>query len=242
MIDLHCHLDLYPDPAWVAAECERRRLYVLSVTTTPSAYEGTRKLVRDDGRVRTALGLHPELVVARFHELPLFERLLKGAPYVGEIGLDGSRDHRQSLDQQISVLGDILRMCTQSGGRKISLHSRGATGKILDSLEANAAAGQFVLHWYLGSARDIARANELGAWFSIGPSMLRSERGRSAAALMHRDRVLAETDGPFGQVEGRSAYPWESWRIVPYLSELWHVSVGEVETQLIANFRAFSSA
>lgn len=41
MIDFHCHLGLYPNPPAVRDECVRQGLYVLSVTTTPSAWEGT---------------------------------------------------------------------------------------------------------------------------------------------------------------------------------------------------------
>lgn len=239
MIDLHCHLDLYPDPHAVAAECERRRLFVLSVTTTPTAFEGTERLVSPGGRVRTALGLHPELSAARAHELPLFERLLPRTPYVGEIGLDGSRDHRPTLDRQAAVLRDILGLCERAGGRKLSVHSRGATGKVLDVLAELPGAGPFVLHWYLGSSRQIARAHDMHAWFSVGPSMLRSERGRAAAALMDREKVLPESDGPFGTLDDRPAYPWDAWLVVPLLADLWGVSHREVGEQLFSNFRKF---
>ena len=36
MIDTHCHLDLYPSPARVIKEIDRRGVYVLAVTTTPN--------------------------------------------------------------------------------------------------------------------------------------------------------------------------------------------------------------
>jgi TatD DNase family protein len=89
LIDFHCHLDLYPNPLEVSREAERRGVYVLSVTTTPSAFLGTLKLTGTDSRVRTALGLHPEIAVAREVELPLFEKLLPQTMYVGEVGLAG---------------------------------------------------------------------------------------------------------------------------------------------------------
>src|ERR1700683_4097190 len=125
VIDLHCHVDLYPDPHALVAECVARRLYVLSVTTVPSAFEGTAALVPANGRIRTALGLHPELAAARSHELLLFERLMRNTRYIGEIGLDGSREHRATLDVQKSVFADILRLCVRAGGKVLSLHSRG---------------------------------------------------------------------------------------------------------------------
>src|ERR1700741_2594809 len=88
VIDFHCHLDLYPDPHAVRDECARRGLYVLSVTTTPSAWNGTFALSRDAPRIRTALGLHPQLAYERHSELDLFESLIAETRYVGEIGLD----------------------------------------------------------------------------------------------------------------------------------------------------------
>jgi TatD DNase family protein len=183
--------------------------------------------------------MHPEVVAQRHKELPLFERLVGDATYVGEIGLDASPDHRQSLELQCTVFSRILRICAAAGGRKMSLHSRGATGKILDLLEETPGAGTPVLHWYLGSGPQVARATKHGAWFSVGPSMLRSQRGRVAAAAMPRDRVLPESDGPFGTIDGRPAYPWEAWDVVPQLASLWQVAPAEVEVQLIANFRKF---
>ena len=237
VIDFHCHLDLYPDPHAVVARCIERGLYVLSVTTAPSAFKGTVALAAGSGRIRTALGLHPELAVGRKCELPLFEMLLPQTRYVGEVGIDGSQDHRASLDQQTGVLGDILGMCVRAGGRVISLHSRGATGTILDVLTAYATAGRCVLHWYLGSARQVARAAEMGCWFSVGPTMLTSRRGQAAAAAMPRDRVLPESDGPFGLLGGQPACPWEAWSMVPYLAGLWREPERDVEAQLLSNFK-----
>ena len=88
MIDFHCHLDLYPDPHEITRECRKRGLDVLSVTTTPSAWGGTSAL--GGGTIVTALGLHPQLAHQRKDDLSLFDRLLPGSEYVGEVGLDGA--------------------------------------------------------------------------------------------------------------------------------------------------------
>ena len=79
-----------------------------------------------------------------------------------------------------------------------------ASGAVLDRLQAYRDAGIPVLHWFSGPRRDLECAIELGCWFSVGPAMLRSRTGRALAALMPRDRVLTESDGPFAQ-EGRDA-------------------------------------
>ena len=241
MIDFHCHLDLYPQPSEVIARCEAERLYVLSVTTVPSAFNGTEALAPPNSRIRTALGLHPELAASRSRELPLFEALLPRTRYVGEVGLDGSKPHRATLEQQKGVLNDVLGMCAASGGRIISLHSRGATGLILDLLSARPEAGKFVLHWYLGSKRQIERASELGCWFSVNPAMFLSENGRMAIAVMPQDRILPESDGPFGTIDGQVASPWHSWLVVKSLENYWRISSKAVKTQLLETFRALVS-
>ena len=219
VIDFHCHLDLYPNPHEIVAQCVERSLYVLSVTTVPSAFEGTAALAPDGGRIRTALGLHPQIAASRERELPLFEALLPRTSYVGEVGLDGSFDHRATIDHQSSILAEVLKLCARAGGRTMSLHSRGATGLLLDQLECEPSAGRFILHWYLGSGKQISRAIEMGCWFSVGPAMLASKQGVAAIAAMPRNRILPESDGPFGLVDRRAAFPWEAWTIKEKLAD-----------------------
>lgn len=242
MIDFHCHLDLFPNPKEIVARCRQERLYVLSVTTVPSAFEGTLALAPPGGRIRTALGLHPELAAARAKELPLFERLLPLTHYVGEVGLDGSRPHRATLDKQAGVLRDVLRMCARAGGRIISVHSRGASGEILDLLSTIPEAGTFVLHWYTGSKRQVERAAEMGCWFSVNPAMFASERGIAAVSAMPSDRVVPESDGPFGTVEGRPAGPWDAWSIVPSLANCWKKAQSDARDMVLAAFVALVSS
>src|SRR5579862_7818767 len=107
MIDFHCHLDLYPDPVAIRDECVRKGVFVLSVTTTPSAWQGTSALSASMPRIRTALGLHPQIAHERQSELSLFDALLADARYVGEIGLDGAPDFRPHWQIQIMVFDHI---------------------------------------------------------------------------------------------------------------------------------------
>ena len=60
MMDLHCHVDLYPDHQEVLNDIKSSNYYVLSVTTVPSAFEGTVQLTSGIKHCKTALGLHPQ--------------------------------------------------------------------------------------------------------------------------------------------------------------------------------------
>ncbi len=235
MIDFHCHLDLFPDPARVARECHERDIDVLSVTTTPSAWPGTSALPPEGSRICTALGLHPQLAHQRHQELELFDKLIGATLYVGEIGLDGAPEFRKHWDTQCRVFEHVLKTCKKAGGRILSIHSRKATRTILDFYKQYPQSGTPILHWFSGDKRDLERAIELGCWFSVGPAMLRSERARLHTSRMPRNRVLTESDGPFAQIDGSSVFPWQVDEAVRALAELWKLSFTETENTLDEN-------
>lgn len=241
MIDFHCHLDLYSNPAEIVSECVGRGLYVLSVTTTPSAWEGTSALAANAPRIRTGLGLHPEIAHLREFELPLFRSLIGKTAYVGEIGLDGSPALKPHWQTQLSVFDQILDACQQAGGRILSVHSRRAAGAVLDRLSQYPAAGIPILHWFSGSKRELLRAVDMDCWFSVGPAMLRTEKGRSLASAMPMDRLLLESDGPFAQIGGRSAWPWDAAQAITPLAELYGQPEVELCEQLRNNLRTLGA-
>lgn len=239
MIDFHCHLDLFPDPESVAQRCELEGIYVLSVTTTPKAWHGTKNLER--ARIRTALGLHPQLAHQRRAELALFDHLLGETRYVGEIGLDGAPEFKTHWDDQLQVFRHILAACEKAGGKLMSIHSRRASRSVLDELGAHPGAGIPVLHWFSGSQRDLNRAIAFGCWFSVGPAMLQSAKGRTLASQMPRDRVLTESDGPFAQLSDRTLLPWDSALAARELAVLWNLTDREATAQLNANLKRLIS-
>jgi TatD DNase family protein len=238
VIDFHCHIDLYPDPVNVADQCAADGMYVLSVTTAPSAWRKSRELLERKGRVQVALGLHPQLAHQRSREVDIFEAEIAGTKYVGEVGLDGGPEYKAHRVVQASVFRRLLAISQDAGGRVLSLHSRHAAGAVLDMIETYPKAGKPILHWFTGSANDLERAIRLDCWYSVGPAMLSSKKGRTLALAMPRDRILTETDGPFATMDGETLFPWHAQRAAESLSDLWEVPLHEAETQLSQNLRA----
>lgn len=237
MIDLHCHLDLYPDPEAVTRRAIAENIYVLAVTTTPLAWDGTRTLVGNGSRIRVAVGLHPELVAERASEVDLVCERIADSKYVGEVGLDGSPNHIGTLERQAEVFHRILDSCALHGGRILTIHSRGAASPVLDVLAAHPGAGKAVLHWFSGSRSELSRAIAQGCWFSVGPAMLRGKKGRDLAAEMPRDRVLTESDGPFARLGERPLFPWDVSQAVTILSEIWDIDANAAGRLVHSNFR-----
>jgi TatD DNase family protein len=237
MIDLHCHLDLYPHPTAIVEECGRRNMYVLSVTTTPSAWKGTSALAAGNERIRTAIGLHPQLAQQRKGELAQFDELIRETRYVGEIGLDGTPECKPFWGDQMAVFEHVLETCARAGGRILTIHSRRAEKDVIVLLERNRAAGTPILHWFSGSLRSLEKAISLDCWYSVGPAMLRSQKGRDLVGRMPSDRVLTETDGPFAIFGDRAIRPWDVGDAVNRLAQIWQLSDQNAEERLASNFR-----
>lgn len=238
-IDMHCHLDLYKEPFKVAEECKRRGTYVLSVTTTPKAWSGTCKLAEGGHRIRTALGLHPQLAHDRANEVELFDALLPSAQYVGEIGLDGGSGYKEHWDIQLKVFRHILRSVNLAGGRIMSIHSRSSASAVLDELEG--VDGTPILHWFSGTKSQLTKAINLGCWFSVGPAMLNTKKGVELVSMMPRDRILTETDGPFAKYRGSELMPWDCSLAEIQLAKVWGIDNEETRRILLSNLRELSS-
>ncbi len=238
IVDMHCHLDLYPDPHAQVEAIVRQQSYVLSVTTTPNAWRRTSDLAKGYSRIKTALGLHPQLARERKSELRLFDKLLPEAQYVGEVGLDGSPDFRPFWHDQLVVFDHVLAACAASNGCILTLHSRNAATEVLDALDRHPGFGVAVLHWFSGTQRELARAIEMRCWFSVGAAMLRGKKGRDLVARMPRERVLTETDGPFGAINGRPLQPAECGLAIQVLADLWATDTASASKQVVSSFRA----
>lgn len=237
MIDLHAHIDLYPSPSEIVSEIERRRMYVLSVTTTPSAWTGTYSIAKHYSRIKTALGLHPQLAHERISELPLFDTYINETNYVGEVGLDGSPEFAKYKASQVAVLKHILKSCSNSGGKIISFHSRRAASDLIEILDEYPDCGIPIFHWFTGGKGELKKAIQRNAWFSVGPAMLKSKKSIEMLEVIPKDRVLTESDGPFAKISGKPLMPWDVESAIVGLSRIWgttHINTQEI---LYSNFK-----
>lgn len=241
MMDLHCHVDLYPDHKAILDDIKQSNYYVLSVTTVPSAWVGTVKLTEGLSQCKTALGLHPQLAHQRKNELTLFDKLVCETRYIGEIGLDGSREYKEYLDDQLFVLNHILKKCESYDDKILTIHSLNAVEQTLNCLKEHPNAGKPILHWFLGTKKQVIDATELGCFFSIGPAMLNSARGRKVISWIPQDRVLLETDGPFAKINGEILFPSNVDMVIGYLSQCLNMPKQEVMEQLASNLRSIVS-
>lgn len=232
MMDLHCHVDLYSNHDKILNDIEKSGFYVLSVTTVPSAFKGTVALTEKLNNCRTALGLHPQLAHQRFNELSLFDSLCDETRYIGEIGLDGSKDYIEHIEIQKVVFEHILNKCCEFSDKILTIHSLNAVDEVLELLSTYPNAGTSILHWLLATKKQVHQAVDLGCYFSVGPAMLHSARAKKVISWLPKNKILLESDGPFGKTNGRSALPSDVVLVIQFLSELWGISIDQVQSEL----------
>ncbi len=239
-VDLHCHLDLYPDFISAVQDAEQAGVYTLAVTTTPKAWPHNREVTHGTRYVRAALGLHPQLIHKRGDEISLWDQYLPEARYIGEVGIDASPRYYHSLEKQKEVFEHVLRMCAQHGKKVLSVHSVRSAKTVLDLVERclPSSKGAVVLHWFSGSLSEARRAAEMGCYFSINSQMLSNERGRRLVATLRVDRILTETDGPFTQIEERVACPSDVGHTVQAIAELYKSPAEEIKDRIAANLKS----
>ncbi|MCE8000535.1 MAG: TatD family deoxyribonuclease [Rhodobiaceae bacterium] len=209
LVDFHCHLDLYPDHSGAVLQRDEERVFTLAVTTTPKAFPRNKELADRTKYVRAALGLHPQLVAERAHELSIWKEYLPSTRYVGEVGLDAGRLFYHSFEDQKNVFEEVLTASAEAGGKILSVHSVRCAKVVLDMIEAKLpiGTGRVVLHWFTGSASEARRAAEMGCFFSVNAAMLRKEKSRKLVESLPEDRILTETDGPFANQDQNSSGP-----------------------------------
>lgn len=235
MVDVHCHIDLYPNPLEIANDAERRGIYTIGVTNLPSHFIKGFVHLKTFKKVRLAIGMHPLYVQRHKAEFSLFSDYLKFTSYVGEVGLDFSREGIETKHQQIESFKFILSHIKQSP-KILSVHSRGAEKEVLNYLlEYNVKSAIF--HWYTGPLETITEIAQAGYLFSVNPAMVKSKSGRNIVMNVPLDNLLTESDGPFVQIKGRSAKPSDLGLVEEAVAKIHGMSVVSVQNMITNNFQ-----
>ena len=196
--DSHCHLDLMKNMTSIIRSLEKEDVGILSVGTTPRAYLKEVEIFSDVKNIHVALGLHPQLVGSGYDDLKLFESLVQRCHYIGEVGLDFSKEYITNKEQQIEVFKKVLLCCERCGNKVISIHSLKSAATVLKTLSQLRMDNKniYILHWFTGSIAQMQNAVNLGCFFSINPKMLKTKSGISLIQKIPPNKILLETDAP----------------------------------------------
>lgn len=197
IVDTHCHFDMMPNPEAYIRQKEQAGDIVIGMTNLPSHFQMGQPHLKGYRHVRLALGMHPLRAVEGKTQLALFRKLVDQTSYIGEIGLDFSREGLATKNEQVALLRELLSAIR--GKKKIvSVHSRKAEKELL-ALLSEYEIENVVFHWYSDSVDLIPAILGRGYYFSVNDAMCLSKNGRAIIEKIPRERVLTETDAPYNE-------------------------------------------
>ena len=97
------------------------------------------------------------------------------------------------------VFHDIVKLCEQCGEKVVSVHSLKSANTVIEILREyrTQRSNKYIFHWFTGTIPQLEKAIELGCYFSINPSMLKTKSGLEIINTVPVERMLLETDAPF---------------------------------------------
>ncbi|EEU69489.1 TPA: hydrolase [Enterococcus faecalis] len=196
-IDTHCHLDLSKNRNSFSKEINNNKIYTIAVTNLPKLFQKNKVILPETQYIKHALGYHPELVSQFPDQLGEFKQLIEKTRYIGEIGMDGSVKHKKSFIKQAEIFEEILSLCDKHRDKILTIHSRRAEMEVI-SLISKYPYSKKILHWYSGNLDEAEKAVALNCYFSFNHKMLSSKNGKNLLAMIPKERILLETDFPFG--------------------------------------------
>ncbi|MBR0406052.1 MAG: TatD family hydrolase [Eggerthellaceae bacterium] len=117
---------------------------------------------------------------------------------IGEVGLDFGWNHISSRGEQLAMFDAIASWAAKRNGKLLSIHAVKASREAFGILEQSGAleACTCVFHWFTGPSDLLKQAVQAGCFFSCGPRMLATGKGREYVKAIPADRLLLETDAP----------------------------------------------
>jgi TatD DNase family protein len=239
-VDTHCHLDRFDDPPGVLAAATRAGVITIVVTDLPSHYQLLATQLSATSDVHVALGFHPLASAQNTAvELALFSSQLDRTDYVGEIGLDFSDRGWETRRGQMEILEQILDE-DRIRRKVLTVHSRNAEKETIELLAMSGVTA--ILHSYSGPLEPVEDALAAGFFFSFHPAMVHSQAGRRLLAVLPRERVLTETDGPWTTISGRPAEPRDVPAVVGELARIWNVDPDDAQSLIFETMSALHQA
>jgi TatD DNase family protein len=195
--DMHIHIDYFKNYNQMFSSLEKTKTYALFVTNLPEIFQKCRNEFQNSKYVKLGLGYNPQLAEKYKFNQELFDAMLHFTKYVGEVGLDYSKDFLHTKMEQQKAFDYI---CSHSAKFKkiMSIHSRGAEADVLAILKDNKVE-YAIFHWFSGKKEIAYKIVDQGYYFSVNYSMLASKKGFEIIKSIPVDNLLIETDAPFGK-------------------------------------------
>ena len=238
-IDVHCHLlDKSFDRDRVeVVERAKARNVLAAVEGAQNLEESERAVIEGNDFWYPTAGVHPLFV--REEDLQLILNFIRdnasAIVAVGEIGLDFF--HARS-DEERDLMRSFFRAqaeLAQELGLPVVVHSRSA-GREAYSLLRVWGVERALLHAFDGKTSIACEGAKAGFFFSIPPSVVRSEQKRKLTRALPLEALMLESDAPvLGPKAIERNEPSNIWVSAKSISEIKGISLEQVAASTTDN-------
>jgi TatD DNase family protein len=199
-VDCHAHLssaDFDQDRQQVVDKCAGNGVMVVDSALSPTEFRTAVNMVKTSHWIKLSAGWEARNLDrdGALEMCGLIEANQELVQAVGEVGLDRYwvRDHNLWSKQE-----DVFRLFIDLAdrlGKPLVVHSRSAGRACIELLDS-VGFRRVLMHAYDGAASDAVRASEKGFYFSIPPSVVRSEQKQKLVKHVALKRLMLESDSP----------------------------------------------
>ena len=233
MIDMHFHLDFYPNHHQIYNSINKLCQHTLCVTNQPEIFESCVDMYPSTKYIQFALGYNPQCINDVSFNRNLFLKNLNRTKYVGEVGLDFSTKYYQKRNEQIEIFNFI---CQHSIGKVMSVHCRKAEESLYEILNCYDNK-KVILHWYTGNEFWLDKFIAMGVYFSVNANMINTDKGSTLIRKIPKEKLLIESDGPFTKINGKKFTFDKLDKVYLLLGNLININMEEAKNQISENFK-----
>ena len=214
LVDTHVHLDDLAEPEAQVAEAREAGVGdLIAMGVDGASSRLTVGMAESLPGVWAAVGHHPlnqsAPDLAALAELASHPRVVA----IGEVGLDHADEHRGPHDAQEHWFHGCCRLAERFG-LPVCVHTRDSTEAVYEALRSHPGLTG-VMHYWMLDWDWARRFLDLGFYISFSGVVTRGSREelRAVARAVPADRLLLETDAPWGTPRGRQGPMRPAWMV-----------------------------
>ena len=195
LIDTHVHLSDFMKSGEILKKLVDYRQYALCVSNSPEEYISLVKHKYQNEYVKLAIGFHPQYsTVMKFNSF-LFMKYLSTTKYIGEVGLDFSKQYIDKKIEQKKIFEFICDAASRNN-KLLSVHCVQAEEDLFEIL-AKTNVTHAIIHWYSGKIEDVFSFINQGYYFGINSKMVKTKKFNELIRIIPQNKILVESDAPF---------------------------------------------
>jgi len=267
LVDVHCHLNhaLFKDKVEeVVARAKKAGVQrIIASGTNTAANQQVLELAKLDPIIKVSLGMHPIDVLGLSEgetgipkqkepidlekEFAFIEKNKDKIVAIGEVGLDYHWDKEHHQKQQ-DIFRKIIRFAIKIN-KPLVIHAWEGEEDVLKILEEenkddnkeenkrNGGKVPIIMHCFGGRKSLVTKAKELGYYFSIPPSTVRTGNFNTMIRKVPLTQLLTETDAPWQSLhKGEINEPANVLETVKKIAEIKGINVEEATEQIWNNY------